>query len=250
MQRNNKIPDELRNGTLKRGLAILASDSNNELDPDEAASYLLRPGYLGIERCVAILESAGISAHRARQAVERQWSRYQDHLALDTTPGDWERFEAACDAITAHGVLVRHNFTCCRTCADEEIGDERGRERPEWGYVYFTQMDALDLAHERASVWLGYGSFGPSPRITAAELQRAQGNDASLTALYERTFDHLAEIVTAAVSGSGLRYDWDGHTQSRIKVVEMCWRRPLPIASELRRIPPLPRPQRFGFGFQ
>ncbi|WP_407937631.1 DUF6891 domain-containing protein [Mycobacteroides franklinii] len=82
-----------------------------------------------LDSCVAILESAGISAHRAREAVERQWSRYQDHLAQETAPGDWEQFEAACDAIAAQDVLVRHNFTCCRTCADEEIGDERSRER-------------------------------------------------------------------------------------------------------------------------
>lgn len=94
------------------------------------------------------------------------------------------------------------------------------------------------------------GSFGPSPRITAAELQRAQGSDESLMAQYERTFDYLAEIVTAAVGDGGLRYDWDGDTQSRIKIVEMCWRRPLPIASESRRTPPPPRTQRFGFGFQ
>lgn len=232
LQRNNAIPEELRYGTLARVLTVLASDSNGQLDPDEAASYLVRPGYLGVDRCIAILESAGISSQRARRAVARQWSRYQDHLAQKPHRSDWEKFTAASDAISAQGVLVRHNFTCCRTCADEEIRDERSQRRPEWGYVYFTQADAFELSVNPASVWLGYGSFGPSPRITAAELQRAQGDGTLLSALYERTFDHLAEIITAALRNTGLRYDWDGDTQSRIKVVGMDWSRPPPIDTD------------------
>ncbi|MGH3723149.1 MAG: DUF6891 domain-containing protein [Mycobacterium sp.] len=254
LQRNNVIPDALRYGTLTRALAILASDERGELDSDEAASYLVRPGYLGAGDCVAILESTGVTQQRARQSVERQWSRYRDHLAQTPGAGDWERFETASDAMTAHGVLVRHNFTCCRTCADEEIKDERSGERPEWGYVYFTQMDAFDLAAEAASVWLGYGSFGPNPRITATELERAQGNEESLMALYERTFDHLAEVITASLTDNGLHYDWDGDTQGRIKVVEMDWRRPLPTDTAepppARTTPTPSKPQKFGFGFQ
>lgn len=244
----------LRYGTLTRALATMASDTRGELDVDEAALHLVRPGYLGVGHCAAILESAGVTQQRARQSVERQWSRYRDHLAQTPGAGDWERFEAASDAMTEQGVLVRHNFTCCRTCADDEIRDERCGERPEWGYVYFSQMDAFDLAAERASVWLGYGSFGPSPRITAAELERAQGNEESLMALYESTFDHLAEVITASLTDTGLHYDWDGDTQSRIKVAEMDWRRPLPTDTAepppARPTSPVPRPQKFGFGFQ
>lgn len=168
------------------------------------------------------------------------------------------KFDAACQEMTDQGVLVRHNFTCCRTCADDEIGEERSAEDPQWGYVFFTQKDAFGLANESASVWLGYGSFGASPQIPAAELDRAReldrerGGDAALRVLYERTFDHLAEVITTSLAHHGLRYDWDGNTETRIEVVDMDWRRPLPthpIEPVQRPAAPPAPPKKFTFGF-
>ncbi|BDH58033.1 hypothetical protein [Tsukamurella sp. PLM1] len=49
-----------------------------------------------------------------------------------------------------------------------------------------------------------------------------------MSALYERTFDDLAAAITSALDAQGLRYEWDGDTGTRIRVVGMDWRRPLP----------------------
>ncbi|MHA7664089.1 DUF6891 domain-containing protein [Mycolicibacterium sp. HS_4_1] len=194
---------------------------------------------------------------RAREAVQQQWSRHQDHLGSNVD-GDWVKFDAACQEMADQGVLVRHNFTCCRTCADDEISDERSAENPQWGYVFFTQKDAFGLAYESASAWLSYGSFGASPQIPAAELDRAReldqerGGDTALRVLYERTFDHLAEVITTSLAHHGLRYDWDGNTETRIKVIDMDWRRPLPTHTaeppQPPSAPPAP-PKKFTFGF-
>ena len=259
VQRNGVVPEYLRNGTLVRGLSAVAVDSStDELDPDVAAAFLIRPGYFDADRCVEVLQSGGIDERRAREAVERQWSRYQDRLSSNAGEGDWAKFDAACQEMTDQGVLVRHNFTCCRTCADEEIGDERSADDPQWGYVFFTQMDAFGLAYDRASVWLGYGSFDASPKIPAAELDRAReldrrrGGDAAVRELYERTFDHLAEVITTSLAHHGLSYDWDGDTETRIRVIDMDWRRPPPThAAEPPQPPAAPpaAPKKFTFGF-
>lgn len=120
------------------------------------------------------------------------------------------------------------------------------------GLRLLTQQDAQALAAPDASVYLGYGSFGPSPTIDRAEFTSAQGDDARLSALYERTFEDLAAAITTALDEQGLRYDWDGDTGTRIQVVGMDWRRPLP--DDLADGVPAPRLQaekpRRGFGFQ
>lgn len=259
MQCNSVVPEFLRYGMLVRGLSAVAADPvTDELDPDVAAGFLIRPGYFDADRCVDILKSGGIDERRAREAVQRQWSRYRDHLGSNAAEGDWVKFDAACQEMADQGVLVRHNFTCCRTCADEEIGEERSVDEPQWGYVFFTQKDAFGLAYESASVWLGYGSFGASPQIPAAELDRAReldqarGGDAALRVLYERTFDHLAEVITTSLAHHGVRYDWDGDTETRIKVIDMDWRRPLPTHTVEPVQPPAASPappKKFTFGF-
>lgn len=215
-QQNSQVPERLRDGTLVRTLP------DNRL---RAASILVNPGYFTAGRVAEVLEASGAGSAEAREAVRAARAAYQAHLDRSEGEGDWVRFDAACDAIAAKGILVRQNFTCCRTCADAEIGDDRA---DEWGYVYFTQQDAIALAYAEPSVYLGYGSFGPSPSIDPAELARAEGDDDRMAALYERTFDDLAAVITSALDGQGLRYEWDGDTETRIRVVGLDWRRPLP----------------------
>lgn len=216
MQQNSQVPEFLRYGNIVRGLPE---------DRLRAASLLVYPGYFSAPHVREILESAGATPDEARAAVEQVRAAYQGYLDSAEGEGDWVRFDAACEAISAQGILVRHNFTCCRTCADAEIGDDR---TDEWGYVYFTQKDAKTLAYAEGSVYLGYGSFRPSPSIEPAELAAAEGDDARMSALYERTFDDLAAAITDALEAQGLRYEWDGDTGTRIKVVGLDWRRPLP----------------------
>ncbi|CAM3765897.1 DUF6891 domain-containing protein [Tsukamurella strandjordii] len=260
-QQNQVVPEMLRFGTLVR---ILPEDRLR------AASMLVYPGYLTAEHAAGVMEAAGMEPQDARDIVQTAREKYQAHLDRSDGPGDWVRFDAACEAIAAHGLVVRQNFTCCRTCADEEIGDERTGD--EWGYVYFTQQDAVELAYGKAGVYLGYGSFGPSPSIDPDELERSRGDARKMSAYYERTFDDLAAAITSALEAQGLRYDWDGDTGNRIKVIDMDWRRPLPedgpvfegvpppetdAANEPESEPePKPepepepkRPRRFGFRF-
>ncbi|ADG79233.1 putative protein OS=Tsukamurella paurometabola (strain ATCC 8368 / DSM / CCUG 35730 /CIP 100753 / JCM 10117 / KCTC 9821 / NBRC 16120 / NCIMB 702349/ NCTC 13040) OX=521096 GN=Tpau_2632 PE=4 SV=1 [Tsukamurella paurometabola] len=254
LQQNATVPEYLQYGTLVRVL------------PDDrlrAASMLVYPGYLSPESATGVMEAAGLSSDEAHEIVQTARTNYQAHLDRSAGQGDWERFDAASAAIAEQGIVVRHSFTCCRTCADDEIELERTAD--EWGYVYFTQQDALDLAYAKASVYLGYGSFGPSPAIAAVEFERARNDPdkTKLNAFYEQTFDDLARIITSALDEQGLRYEWDGDTGNRIKVVDMDWRRPLaesapesatpesaasesrsPEASEASA-----KPKRRGFGF-
>ncbi|SDR05185.1 DUF6891 domain-containing protein [Tsukamurella pulmonis] len=237
-QQNSQVPERLRDGTLVRKL------------PDDmvrAASLLVYPGYFTAARVAEVLETAGATRAEARDAVRAARTNYQAHLDRSEGDGDWVRFDAACEAIATQGILVRHNFTCCRTCADAEIGDDR---TDEWGYVFFTQQDAETLAYAEASVYLGYGSFGPSPSIDPAELASAHGDDARMSELYERTFDDLAAAITSALDAQGLRYDWDGDTGTRIQVVGMDWRRPLPDDRDAAEPGPTIEPRRRGFGFR
>ncbi|MBS4100081.1 DUF6891 domain-containing protein [Tsukamurella paurometabola] len=238
IQQNSQVPEWLRDGTLVRTLP------DNTL---RAASILVNPGYFTAARVAEVLEASGATPEEAREAVRAARAAYRAHLDRSDGEGDWARFDAACDAIAARGILVRHNFTCCRTCADAEIGDDRA---DEWGYVYFTQQDAEALAYAEPSVYLGYGSFGPSPSIDPAELASAQGDDERMSALYERTFDDLAAAITSALDAQGLRYEWDGDTGTRIRVVGMDWRRPLPEDDVAPPAAPAPESRKRNFGFR
>lgn len=76
-----------------------------------------------------------------------------------------------------------------------------------------------------------HGRPGGNPRATTrGALSCIHGE--SLRA-YEQTFDDLAAAITCALDAQGLRYDWDGDTGNRIKVIDMDWRRPLPEGEKL-----------------
>ncbi|BDD82126.1 hypothetical protein TPB0596_18890 [Tsukamurella pulmonis] len=193
-QRNQVVPEFLRYGMLAKVL------------PDDrlrAASMLVDPGYLTAEHAAAVLQAAGMDEQESADVVRTAQERYRVHLEQSEGMGDWERFDAAFDEVADRGIIVRHNFTCCRTCANEEIDDER--TAGEWGYVYFSQQDALELAYGRAQVYLGFGVF----------------DDAG------RRAEDVASHVVAALTKQGLVAEWDGDAHTRIQVVGMDWRRPL-----------------------
>jgi len=192
-QRNQVVPEELRYGTLVR---VLPEDRLR------AASMLVYPGYLTSGHAAAVLQAAGMTVPDSEETVRIAQERYRAHLNDSEGPGDWERFDAAFDEVAVQGIVVRHNFTCCRTCANEEIDDERSGE---WGYVYFTQQDALELAYGQAQVYLGFGAFPDTGR---------------------RGVDVAAEVI-GALAKQGLAFEWDGDGNTRVQVVGMDWRRPL-----------------------
>ncbi len=194
-------------------------------------ALLVQPGFFGFDECVAVLSALpGVTPQDAHDATWARWSSFDRWQQTFDTPGDWTRLEAASAALTDRNILVRHNFTCCRTCADDEIADDRGRQPgrpPEWAYAFSTQIDAYDLAASEASLWLSYGIFGPAPSITDEELAQAQHNDQLREQQIERSFTELATSIVDALHEQNLTVEWNGDTNTRIRVTGMDWRRPI-----------------------
>lgn len=205
----------------------------------ESARELVLPGFLDRADALAALEEMheleeGDPA--ARLALETVWS---DRLAEQATwdgPGAHGRVRAAFDALESNGVLARMSFSCCQTCATEEIGDERspngsaeGYPFREWAFTYFHQQDADRLADEPAVLYLSYGAFRPAPGIDPALLDAAsQGDDDAHAATRAASQLAAGQHVVEALREQGLTVDWDGDTGRRIAVTVPSWRKPLP----------------------
>lgn len=112
------------------------------------------------------------------------------------------------------------NSASCRTRAADRIGDERHRDPAaadglypfaEWGYVYSTRADALDLPVEN-SIYFSFDSWVYEPGS-------AEYLDAQLMAA--RLFCHRCDQA-------GLTVVWDGLAETRILLRDLNWRLRLP----------------------
>ena len=111
------------------------------------------------------------------------------------------------------GIVARENFTCCGTCASDEIWDERDDSRVWRGYLYYHEQDAERIPEDRET-YVGYGAF------LDAHLPEDEWN-----ALSEREREtRYAEIVTELMTGEvfpileqhGVRVSWNGDLGTRI----------------------------------
>ena len=120
---------------------------------------------------------------------------------------DYDRLDAALEALEMKRIVARQDFTCCGNCGQAEIGaeiadfEEKGvRAR---GYVFFHQQDT-ESAVEGHGLYFNYGH--------ALEYDKP-----------EASRDIGRELV-AALEGAGLRPKWDGDLGKRV-FVGLDWKR-------------------------
>jgi hypothetical protein len=135
------------------------------------------------------------------EAVEEQRRREAQWPAVT----DWDRFDAAFLALEEAGVVCRHNFSCCGTCAAGEIWDEieaqRDKGREVIGCAHYNVQDT-ESAVEGQGVYLSYGSVLRGERASVA----------------------IGHDIAKAMQDQGLVVTWDGTLGRRIHV-GMEWRR-------------------------
>lgn len=176
---------------------------------------LIKPGFY--ER-VDVVESAielgeddlELSDQQIERLVDELWHARLAEQASWPDRTDADRVADALAALDATGVVARMNFTCCQTCGTAEIRDERPRDRPTSGYVFFHQQDAERLADEPAYLFLGFGPLEPERDRFA-----------------EQTVE-VGHRVTDALRAQSLPVVWVGTSGQRIQVGPITWLRRLP----------------------
>lgn len=134
----------------------------------------------------------------------------QEQLKLESqwpAVTDWDRFDAAFAQLEEAGVVCRHNFSCCPSCAASEIWDEieveRDKGREIIGCAHYNFQDT-EAAVEGQGIYLSYGSV-------------LQG---------ERPVVKIGHMIADAMRASGLTVRWDGTYAKRIHVA-LDWKRRL-----------------------
>ena len=120
---------------------------------------------------------------------------------------DYDRLDAAMEALEMRSIVARQDFTCCGTCGVAEIGaeindfEQKGvRAR---GYVFFHQQDT-ESAVDGHGLYFNYGH--------ALEYDKPE---ASI---------EIGKELVKALEGAGLRPKWNGDLGQRI-FVPLDWKR-------------------------
>jgi hypothetical protein len=194
-------------GFVARGEAIAAV---REMVADDADSF---PD-LGADEAGEIAASAWAE----RVAVQDRW----------TDEGDYERLLLAFGDLEAGGVVARMSFTCCQNCGHTEIDDEASAASR--GYTFFHQQDAERLAPGASELYLAFGAFGPDPSLDEDLLLRSRAGEPEARAeVVGRSKERIATEVVDALTARGLQVEWSGSSEQRIRVVEVDWRKRLPV---------------------
>jgi hypothetical protein len=120
---------------------------------------------------------------------------------------DCDRLDAAFEELNRRGVVARHDWWCCQNCghgamADEvELQPERVPGVPVRGYAFYHNQDT-EAAVDGGGLFIAYGAEAPG--------------DESLLAIGHE----LVEVLKR----HGLRVDWSGSTDKRIRV-SLEWQR-------------------------
>jgi hypothetical protein len=118
---------------------------------------------------------------------------------------DCDRLDDAFAELEATGVVSRQNFWCCGTCGLAAIGEQMEASASQGidarGYAFYHEQDT-ESAVEGRGIYLYYGSV--------------YGAD-------ERSLE-IAREIQEVLHRHGLRTEWNGSLQKRIKV-QMDWKR-------------------------
>ena len=144
----------------------------------------------------------------ARQVIERHRNLAQE-LGITREDGNLERAFAQ---LAEEGILGRSNFTCCGTCGNYEIVDERDSSRTWYGYVFYHQQDAEAIPQGRG-VFLGYGIFWPA-HCTKEQFEAMSEEEKD--EIYERlSVAMMRDKVVPILERNGMQVDWNGDFSRR-----------------------------------
>jgi hypothetical protein len=161
---------------------------------------------------VAELEevSPGFLNRHAPRILTEAVARHREEQKSWPLVTDFDRLERAFDKLESNGIVCRHNFSCCGTCAASEIWDEMAAERDAGrtirGCAHYNQQ-TTEGAVDGHGLWFSYGSVDEGD-----EAQEAVGRE-----------------IVAAMDREGLETKWSGSVKNTI-FVGMDWKRRLPPA--------------------
>ena len=168
--------------------------------------------------------------------VGEAWEARRSEQSRWTDEGDYTRLAAAFNNLAEWGMVARMNFTCCQSCGNAEIADERTPVSTggyggylEWGYTYFHEQDTDGLT-AGANLFLAYGAFAPIAGLDPALLARADAGDpAARTQVMGASLSRAGTVVADCLRHAGFDVTWDGTTGQRIAVTITDWRKRLPV---------------------
>jgi hypothetical protein len=194
----------------------------------EEAVRLIEPGFRthaeALAELVEIVEDDvdffgdSLTSSEVAPIVDQVWSERLSIQGGWSDLSDADRLDSAFAELEASGIVARMNFTCCGTCGAAEIGGEVAEGLSPRGYVFFHMQDADGLVGDEASeLFLGYGAWTPDGSAFADE------------AAYAVAATAIGREIVRTLEAAGLRVSWDGNLARRICVVDLDWRRRLPV---------------------
>lgn len=172
---------------------------------------LIRPGLVSLDEALeSLLEQADddpdipLGEVEAEAIVREVWAERVAELA-DGRRGDDVRVEAAFRALRGAGYVAEMNVGYTMSDAWAELGEQVEGSSAQ-GLAFFHGQDAERLALSPAELYIGFDCVS--------------GKDADMIA--------VARAIVYALTAQSLTVEWDGRPGTRIKVVNVDWRKPLP----------------------
>ena len=184
---------------------------------------LVRTGFLPADAVAGraaemLMGEAGEAALRreAERLLPRELAAHEADQVDWPTTTDCDRLDAAFAALEASGVVCRRDFSCCGNCGAAEIEGEMDEAaaagaRPVRGYVFYHMQDT-ETAVEGGGLYLSYGP---------------QWEEGLTETHYESRAKAIAREIVKDLTKSGLRVDWNGELNRRIRV-DLDWKRRRP----------------------
>lgn len=205
----NKQPDDLK---LPAGLAL-----SEELEAELLATgwRLVLTGISDAEEFTDYLDmdETDLDTHALESVFEVILEARRKQLAELGAQGIQGNINQAFAELNAQGIIARANFSCCGTCADGEIWDERTEDSQPKGYIYFHQQDTESLMESRET-YIGYGVFLDA---YLSEEDWDAKDDATRSEYYDSTVRELMHGEVFPTLGKyGIEPSWDDTLETRI----------------------------------
>ena len=181
---------------------------------EEIRSFLTRRVAEGFDSAEEIIDSA-IECFEVEEDEElcrviahltsERMAEYLRSQSQWPTPTDCDRLDWAFEELERDGIVARQNFTCCCNCGHYEIWDEikqAREEHPVEGYVFYHMQDT-EAAVAGGYLYLAYGSV--------------EEDEEALTTIGRK--------IVLGLERAGLRTQWDGQGNTRIRIIDFDWKR-------------------------
>ena len=151
------------------------------------------------------VETLGSAPFDADSLVAREITDLRAEQVRWPAITQWDRMDAAMEALELNGIVARQNFSCCGNCGVGEIEAEMAAQIDNGarvrGYAFFHQQDT-ESAVLGDGLYLSYGGLRPD----------------------DRAAERIGAEVVDAFAGAGLRPDWNGSLDRRI-YLPIDWKR-------------------------